>query len=185
MIIQEITKVAGSACVVVALAGCSVGVASPPIPRTAAGSCGNVAESVQTDRQHIRAGQSHAFAQWPVAGGPHDPNALSAGVYDQPLRDRPSGDSGPTRLRLVHSLEHGYVAIFHGPLARAELASVKRSFGGETKVLVVALDDAPAGRVDLVAWGRIQQCSGVDIAAIRTFVDAYRSARSAPEPDGT
>jgi hypothetical protein len=185
MIIQEITKPFGAVGVVVALAGCSAGVATPPAARTVDGACGNVAESVQTDREHIRAGRSHAFAQWPVAGGPHDPNPLSAGVYDQPLRDQPSGDPGPTRLRLVHSLEHGYVAIFHGPLTRTESASVKRSFGGETKVLVVALDHAPAGRVDLVAWGRIQQCTGVDIAAMRTFVDAYRSARSAPESDGT
>ena len=48
------------------------------------------------------------YEQVPPLGGPHDPQWLACGVYDEPLRDE----------NAVHDLEHGTVWITYQPDSR-------------------------------------------------------------------
>jgi len=162
-----------------ALGGTSTAVL-PEIPSTG---CGRVISSTVTDRRHLKPGETFHFTAFPVAGGPHDPNPLPAGTYAEPFPDLPSGASGPSRLRAVHSLEHGYVEIYYSALPPAQVQSLVHSFGGTTKVIISPTPDLPSP-IQLVAWGRVRNCASVDAHGIQEFLDAYRAARSAPEPNG-
>ncbi|HUR17833.1 MAG TPA: DUF3105 domain-containing protein [Acidimicrobiales bacterium] len=106
----------------------------------------------------------------PPAGGNHDPSAAPAGKYEQ--------SQAPSDVKVVHSLEHGYVAIWHRPgLAEKDLDIIAKVFDRfEDDVLVVPRDTMPAGtNVAATAWGERLLCNNAEIGPLTDFVEKYRN----------
>lgn len=110
---------------------------------------------------------SPTYAVDPPAGGNHlGSGVTSSGVYE--------GARVPEDGLLVHSLEHGYVVVWHQPDLpadqRAELVRLQEDSG--TDVIVVERDsmDVP---VAATAWGKRLLCGQTEPEALRSFVDAY------------
>jgi hypothetical protein len=151
--------------------------------RQAAG-CGPV-ESIgpyqprDQDRAHISAAQPLALSSYPSVpptSGPHNDIPLGAGVYDDP----------PPVDRVIHSLEHGAVAIWYSPDAGGEELERLRAFYEEPNVgsrVIVAPYDypdqgtagvLPAGDdMALVAWHQLRTCADVSVVAAFDFSSQY------------
>jgi hypothetical protein len=149
-------------------------------PSARPGSCGPARVLSDMGRNHIEPGKTVVYPSFPPASGPHDPVPLPAGVYDRPLSHAPSGSQGATIFRAVHSLEHGYVLVFHQGLSASERAQLRSRFGKLRKVIVTPASGL-GDPVELVAWRRVQACSRFDVGAIAAFIDRFRET-TAPEP---
>jgi hypothetical protein len=75
---------------------------------------------------------------------------------------------------VVHSLEHGYVAIWYRPdLAAADLAALRQIAEDRPEdVLLLPRATLPVP-VAATAWHRRLLCSRSEPASIRRFADAY------------
>jgi hypothetical protein len=147
------------------------------------------------DQAHISdPSQMPALATYPTvppASGPHNQIPLGAGVYDTP----------PPIDRLIHSLEHGAVAVWHSPDATGEELDALREFysGPQGERVIVAPYDYPdqgeSGSLPadvsmaLVAWHTVQECDQVSLPVAFDFSSQYgappfgqrRYAGEAPE----
>lgn len=108
----------------------------------------------------------------PPSGGDHLSSSVGPGVF--------GGDNVPPDGVLVHTLEHGYVILWHTPgIAdedRRDLAAVQQRYRRD--VLVV---ERPGMSVDVAAtaWGHRLLCETADPARLATFVEERRN--QAPE----
>lgn len=104
----------------------------------------------------------------PPAGGNHDPAPAPAGTYSE--------GNLPTDTMIVHSLEHGYIAIWHQPgLDQAGMEAIGEAVDGyERDVLVVPRPSVP-GQVAATAWGERLLCPTAEAGALREFIEAYRN----------
>lgn len=138
-------------------------------------------------REHIELGRPAEYDTVPPVGGPHrGRGVLPAGIYDEPLPMDPNAPLNTTIYDAVHSLEHGSVIVWHNELTEAEQTELAREFAGERKVSVVPypeLAEHEGKRVALTAWGRSQLCEDVDVEVVGSFIEIYREASTAPEPD--
>ncbi len=136
-----------------------------PTASTGSGICKDVQELTDEGRGHLTSPlQTPVYNQEPPTSGTHNPEWMPAGVYAT------TQDS----TKLVHSLEHGYIVIYHRDLKQDELLTLANFARSEAyKIIVNPYAKAPA-RVTLTAWDHMQQCDGVDVPAIRAFVGAYR-----------
>ncbi|MEY2434337.1 MAG: hypothetical protein QOC92_4062 [Acidimicrobiaceae bacterium] len=96
----------------------------------------------------------------PPTSGPHTPGPKISGVLTDPL----------PRLSQVGALEAGTVLLQHRDLTTDERAALDAL--SSDGVAVVPNPDLPA-RVVATAWLTKQTCTSVDVAALRTFVDAH------------
>ncbi|MDP9402480.1 MAG: DUF3105 domain-containing protein [Actinomycetota bacterium] len=106
----------------------------------------------------------------PPAGGNHDPSPAPAGNYEQA--------TVPPDARVVHSLEHGYVAIWHRPgLPKEDMDLITNVFGRyENDVLVLPRASLPADtKVAATAWGERLLCRNVEQGPLTEFVKKYRN----------
>ena len=105
------------------------------------------------------------YAVNPPSGGNHLSTAAAAGVY--PAGQVPEG-------RVVHSMEHGYVVLWHTPelpaAERDRLAQVQRDHARD--VLMVERPGMPVP-VAATAWGHRLLCQTVEADALDAFIDAY------------
>lgn len=116
------------------------------------------------------AGQNHvtapAYAVNPPAGGDHLASAARAGVYQ--------GSSTPEDGLLVHSLEHGYVVVWHRPGLpegqREQLEQFQQQH--EEDVIVAERSDLPVP-VAATAWGQRLLCQEVEAAPLARFFDEH------------
>jgi hypothetical protein len=80
-----------------------------------------------------------------------------------------------TEPEQVSVLEAGGVVVAHGQLSaedRRTLAERVRSrYDGI--VAVTPYDQLPRGTVAFTSWGVLQRCDGVNLAALRRFVDRF------------
>ncbi|MGH9178628.1 MAG: DUF3105 domain-containing protein, partial [Acidimicrobiales bacterium] len=111
----------------------------------------------------------------PPSGGDHDPAPAPGGVYgDQ--------NPAPTDQKLVHSLEHGFVVLWHRPditeQERAEIRSVFEEYSDD--VIVVPRPSLRDRKVVATAWGRRLLCGEVEAGRLTEFVRLYRN--ESPEP---
>ncbi len=128
---------------------------------------GSCEVDTQTDPTQA-AGRNHvpnpAYAVDPPAGGDHLASAARAGVYE--------GTSVPPDGLLVHSLEHGYVIVWHQPdlpsEQRTQLEDFQRSHDGDVIVAERASLPVP---VAATAWGHRLMCQEVEPAALERFFD--------------
>ena len=111
----------------------------------------------------------------PPAGGNHAPAAAAGGLYDA------EGQTPPPDPQLVHSLEHGFVVLWHRPdLSEEELADVRRVFDDHPEDVIVVPRASLQGKVAATSWGRRLLCGEVEPDALSEFVDLYRN--KSPEP---
>lgn len=155
------------------------GAVGSPRPVFPDSGCGYVQDSVISDSHHVAPGESFAYPEFPVAGGPHDAQVLSAGVYDR-LVEAPAGASAPSILRAMHSLEHGYVVMLHDGLPAEQLAALTKRYGFERKVVIAGYPGLKA-RLVVLAWARTRYCADANLTDLEEFVSAYREGPTAPE----
>jgi hypothetical protein len=150
----------------------------------AAAGCGEVAnvgayDPTSEDQTHISAPSEvpplSSYPSVPPASGPHNEITLGAGVYDTP----------PPIDRVIHSLEHGAVVVWHSTEAEGEQLDALREFfsGPEGDRVIVAPYDYPAegdaGRLPvgtsmaLVAWHHVRECADVSLPAAFEFASRY------------
>lgn len=109
------------------------------------------------------------YPQVPPVGGSHDPEWLSCGVYDQPVRNETA----------VHALEHGAVWITYTPGLADDQRAALEGFGRRSEVIVSPYEgmDSP---IVLSAWGRQLRLDTADETVIDQFIRAFKN-RTAPE----
>jgi hypothetical protein len=102
----------------------------------------------------------------PPAGGNHLTGNARSGVY--------TGADVPQDGLLVHSLEHGYVVVWHDPslddAGREQLAAFESDNDGDVIVVERAGMEVP---VAATAWEQRLLCGGVEPAALQRFADEY------------
>jgi hypothetical protein len=130
------------------------------------------------DQAHVEAEAVPPLSSYPSsppASGPHNQTTQRAGVYETP----------PRIDRVLHSLEHGAVVVWHAPDSSGEeLDRLRAFFGGPSgdRVIVAPYDypdEGPAGRLPsgtrmaLVAWHHVQLCGQVSLPAAFDFSASY------------
>lgn len=134
-------------------------------------------------QQHLAEGQTTRYDSSPPTHGAHARNALPDGVYDDPFTNV-LGDR-PTIYQAVHSLEHGYIIVWHDGLSRDQERALERRYRDERKVIVVPYPQLSGDtHLALTAWGRKMTCERPNNETIDSFIELFREARSAPEPRG-
>lgn len=130
------------------------------------GSC-----EVDTDTDPTRpAGQNHvqspSYSVNPPAGGDHLASPARAGVYD--------GTAVPADGLLVHSLEHGYVIVWHQPDLPDEQKKQLEEFQGrhDEDVIVAERPNLPVP-VAATAWEQRLLCQEVEAAPLERFFDEH------------
>lgn len=127
---------------------------------------------------HLRPGERVTYSTSPPAGGPHNPVPLGAGVRSEALSDDPAAEENI--YRAVHSLEHGYVIVWHDDLPQAARQALEDSLAKDRKVIVVPYPDLDGPAIAMTAWGRLQSCDNAELQPVRTFIARYRE-KTAPE----
>ena len=109
---------------------------------------------------------SPTYAVDPPAGGNHLGASASAGAY--------AGTAVPSDGLLVHSLEHGYVVVWHQPGldAAAKQALVDLQERNDPDVILVERASVP-GQVAATAWGERLLCGQSEPEAVQRFVDEH------------
>jgi hypothetical protein len=136
--------------------------------RLTAGECTFDSRSDRTDPAPNNHVANPTYRVNPPAGGNHSSRAASAGIYEEA--------NVPADGELVHSLEHGYVIVWHRPDISEEdkqgIREVATRF--ERDVLVVPRASLPQ-RVAATAWGERLLCPGVEKGPLGEFIESYRN----------
>ena len=105
----------------------------------------------------------------PPSGGNHNPSPAPPGIF--------TAENTPPEAQLVHSLEHGYVIIWHrpdlDPAALGELRNLADKYNRD--VLLVPRGSLSEGPVAATAWHRRLLCERTDAEALERFVTDYRN----------
>lgn len=122
---------------------------------------------VDLGRDHVSLDTKVEYNSNPPTSGPHSEEWGKAGVYKEPLND----------LKLVHSLEHGYVVISYNCENCGELINNLTNLAGEKKLwkLIVVPRPNLDSLIALTAWTRIDKFNEFDKARIEKFINAYRN----------
>ena len=118
-------------------------------------------------RNHV--GGNLTYKVDPPSGGDHNPSAAPPGTF--------TADNAPPDAQIVHSFEHGYVAIWYRPdLDAAGLESL-RALTSEYSRDVLLLPRGSLGetQVAATAWHRRLICERPDVEALERFITAYRN----------
>ena len=111
----------------------------------------------------------------PPAGGDHDPSPAPAGFYSG------EGQAVPPDPRLVHSLEHGFVVLWHQPgLPEEELGAIRSVYEEHSEDVIVVPRPSLDVKVAATSWGRRLLCGEVEPERLSDFVELYRN--DSPEP---
>jgi hypothetical protein len=109
------------------------------------------------------------YEQVPPIGGPHDPEWLACGAYDEPVRDE----------NAVHDLEHGTVWVTYDPeLAEEDVAALEDVLPEDG--ILSPYPGLPAPVV-ITVWGAQLQLTGPDDPRLPLFLDEYGDGGTAPE----
>ena len=118
-------------------------------------------------RNHV--GGNMTYKVDPPSGGDHSPSAAPPGTF--------TTANAPPDAQIVHSFEHGYVAVWYRPdLDAAGLESL-RSLTSEYSrdVLLVPRASLGEAQVAATAWHRRLICERPDGEALERFITAYRN----------
>jgi hypothetical protein len=110
------------------------------------------------------------YEQVPPVGGPHDPDWLACGAFDEPVRDE----------NAVHDLEHGTVWITYDPdLPAGDVAALVGALPDDG--ILSPYPDLPAPVV-VTVWGVQLRLTGADDPRLPAFIEEYGDGGTAPEP---
>jgi hypothetical protein len=145
--------------------------------------CGSIQKTSSSGEQdHLGEGEKTTYEESPPTHGKHAGSALGAGVYEEPLSDDPLEDN--TIYKAVHSLEHGAIVVWYDGLEDDDVDELSRKYGGEEKVIVTPFPQLRGDdHVAMTAWGRSVKCKEMSTDVIDSFIDVFRGARTAPEPN--
>ncbi|MGH9156549.1 MAG: DUF3105 domain-containing protein [Acidimicrobiales bacterium] len=146
--------------------------------RLTAGGCTFDHESDRTDASPNNHVPPNRYEVDPPAGGNHDPSAADAGTFTE--ENKPPDD------RIVHSLEHGYVAIWHRPdLDEAGMAAIRQAAAGSEKDVLIVPRATLTGQLAATAWGERLLCPTVETGPLKEFIETYRNKgpERIPHPD--
>lgn len=130
---------------------------------------GNCDFDTRSDRDQGQ-GSNHVpaptYSVEPPAGGDHLAEAAGPGRYS--VREAPPDG------QIVHSMEHGYVVLWHRPDADEATMKVLNDIAArhERDILVVPRASLP-GSVVATAWHNRLSCGATDPAALELFVRTY------------
>lgn len=128
-------------------------------------SCGPIQTTADQGRAHLNPGQSYDYGGGnPPSSGPHDPEPMPPGIYDNPIPE----------TREVHSLEHGYIIIHYNGIPSSEVQQLASIVQQDSRKMILAPFPAMTNKITLTAWDHLQTCGGVNIQAIRNFVAQFR-----------
>lgn len=119
------------------------------------------------------AGNNHvtgnvAYEVNPPSGGDHNPSASPPGIF--------TVDNTPPDAQIVHSLEHGYVTIWHRPdVDTATLDGLKGVANKYPRDVLVVPRASLEQPVAATAWHRRLLCERSDTEALERFVKEYRN----------
>jgi len=119
------------------------------------------------------AGQNHVngditYDVDPPAGGDHNPSPSPAGIFTMA--------NTPPDANIVHSLEHGYVTLWHRPdLDSAGLDQLRELARRYDRDVLLAPRASLPVPVAATAWHRRLLCERPDVASLERFVTAYRN----------
>lgn len=104
----------------------------------------------------------------PPSGGDHNPSASPPGIF--------TVDNTPPDAQIVHSLEHGYVTIWHRPdVDTATLDGLKGVANKYPRDVLVVPRASLEQPVAATAWHRRLLCERSDTEALERFVKEYRN----------
>lgn len=140
-------------------------------PVTDAETSETVLADVETDpnlgQDHVSPGQPVNYeAEFPTSG-PHDPNPVMPGVYDQTQRPE----------MLVHSLEHGNIVIYYdqpNPETMQAITSWAEQFTDPWAGIVAVPKEGLNDSIVLTAWTKRLVMDTFDPSTAATFIDEYR-----------
>ena len=145
--------------------------------------CGSIETTSSSGEQdHLGEGERTTYEPLPPTHGKHSASPLRAGVFEEPLSDDPLEDN--TIYKAVHSLEHGAVVVWYDRLSDDDVDELARKYGREEKVIVTPFPQLRGDdHVALTAWGKSVKCEEMSTEVIDGFIDIFRGARTAPEPN--
>jgi len=119
---------------------------------------------------------SATFAVEPPSGGVHDPSPASPAVYDE--------GSAPPDARVVHSLEHGDIALWYRAGADPTMVEALEELAAarEDDILVLPRPGLDT-EVAAVAWRRRLLCAESEPAALRRFIERYADEGPENQPE--
>ncbi len=104
----------------------------------------------------------------PPSGGNHNPSPSPPGIF--------TVDNTPPDAQIVHSLEHGYVTIWHRPdVDTATLDGLKGVFDKYPRDVLLVPRASLEQPVAATAWHRRLLCERSDTEALERFVKEYRN----------
>jgi hypothetical protein len=104
----------------------------------------------------------------PPSGGDHNPSPSPAGIF--------TIQNTPTDAQIVHSLEHGYIAIWHQVDLDAGAMDQLRELANRHARDVLLVPRGPLEQpVAATAWHRRLLCERPDIEALERFITEYRN----------
>ena len=102
----------------------------------------------------------------PPSGGNHNPSASPPGIF--------TVDNTPPDAQIVHSLEHGYVTIWHRPdVDTATLDGLRGVTNKYPRDVLLVPRPSLEQPVAATAWHRRLLCERPDVEALERFVTEY------------
>jgi hypothetical protein len=104
----------------------------------------------------------------PPSGGDHNPSASPPGIF--------TVQNTPPDGQIVHSLEHGYVVIWHQiDVDAGTLDQLKALANRYARDVLLVPRGSLEQRVAATAWHRRLLCERLDIEALERFITEYRN----------
>lgn len=143
--------------------------------RLTAGSC-----TFDTDHDDLSAPPNNHVAPAsyevdPPSGGNHDPQPAPPGLYGE------GGQPPPSDAKLVHSLEHGYVILWHRPdLEEKDITAIRGVFDDNADDVLVVPRPTLQQKVAATSWQKRLLCGEVEPDRLAEFIRLYKN--DSPEP---
>lgn len=138
---------------------------STDVDRTLAARSCDVDEESDSGQDHVT---TATYRVDPPAGGDHDPIPADAGTYTEA--------NAPPLPQLVHSLEHGFVILWHQPDAPSEVtdavSAAQDQFPDDVLVVPHSSLEVP---VAATAWHKRLLCADPEPQTLTQFVEEYRN----------